>query len=127
MRKHWIRKASSVAATVLGVIGVVILLQVLCQALLGQSHPIANWTMGFLDKLLTPMGRWFKRAPNWAWISVIMIVNIPAAILLTWALDVAVNGMRRRTWIGWIVAFWIIATVFAYMGMKWARQGGGFM
>ena len=108
MRKRWIRKGLSILAVVLGVIGVVILLQILSQAFFGQAHPIANWTLGLLDRLLTPVGRWFKRAPEWAWISVIMVVNIPAAILLTWALDVAVNGMKRRTWIGWIVALPII-------------------
>ncbi len=127
MRIRWIRKGLSITTAVLGVLGVVVLLQILSQAFLGQAHPIANWTVGLLDKLMTPVGRWFKRAPDWAWVSVIMIVNVPAAILLTWALDVAVNGMKRKTWFGWIVAFWVIATAVAYVGMKWARQGGGFM
>ncbi|MCX7826183.1 MAG: hypothetical protein N2689_11585 [Verrucomicrobiae bacterium] len=127
MRIRGIRNTLSILASLLGVVGVVILLQILSQAFFGQAHPVANWAVGWLDKLMTPVGRWFKRAPDWAWTSVVMIVNIPAAILLTWALDVAVNGMKRKTWFGWIVAFWVIATVVACVGIRWARQGGGFM
>jgi hypothetical protein len=126
VRRYWIHKGLSILVAVLGVIGVVIMIQILCQALLGQAHPIANWSMGIVERLWMPVGRWFKRAPAWAWIAVIMIVNIPTAILLTWALDVTVNGMKRKTWAGWIVAFWIVATAVAYMGIRWARAGGGF-
>jgi hypothetical protein len=103
-----------------------ILLDVVVQALGGGSHPIAAWALVNMDAVFRPVGHWFVAAPDWAWISVIMVLGFPAAILLTWVLDVAGIGIKRQHKPRWVAGLWIIAVTMTCAGIWWARMGGVF-
>ncbi len=120
------RQLLRVASAVLGAIGALVLLEVVVSALGSGSHPIANWTINQLGRVFRPAGRWFVNAPDWAWISVIMILGFPAAFLLTWALDEAGIHIKRQYKPRWVAGIWIIVVVFACTSIRWARSGHGF-
>lgn len=115
-----------VAGAVLGAIGALILLEVVIQALGGGSHPIAVWALVKMDKVFRPVGRWFVGAPDWAWISVIMVLGFPAAFLLTWALDEAGIGIKRQYKPRWVAGIWIIVVTLTCASIRWARSSHGF-
>ena len=124
--KRLLRQAWRVAGAVLGVVGVVVFLEIVVQAFGGGSHPVANWTIVQLGKIFRPVGRWFITAPDWAWISVIMVLCVPTTLLFTWALDVAGIGIKPAHKPRWAACIWIFVVTFACAGIHWARMGGAF-
>jgi len=126
MMKRLRRQLLRVVGAVLGAIFALILLEVVVSALGSGSHPIANWAVDKLGKVFRPVGRWFVGAPDWAWISVIMILGFPAAFLLTWALDEAGIGIKRQYKPRWVAGIWIIVVAFVCASVRWARSGHGF-
>lgn len=126
MMRRLRRQLLRVAGALLGAIGALILLEVVVSALGSGSHPIANWAVEQLGKVFQPVGRWFVGAPDWAWISVIMVLGFPAAFLLTWALDEAGIGIKRQYKPRWMAGIWIIVVMVICAGIRWARSGHGF-
>lgn len=114
------------ALAVAGVFAVVVFIELALQSLLGQSHPIASWAVQQFSWLFRPIGDWFVHAPAWAWVSMILVLNVPAAILLTWALHVAGLGLKQKYWLVWLVLFWGVLVTMQYAVIGWARSGGGF-
>lgn len=119
--RHQLLRATG---AVLGALAILIMLEVVVSALGSGSHPIASWALVKLDATFRPVGHWFVTAPDWAWISVIMVLGFPAAILLTWALDVAGIGIKRPHKPRWIAGLWIIAVTMTCAAIWWARMGG---
>jgi len=126
MMKRLRHQLLRVTGAVLGAIGALILLEVVIQALGGGSHPIATWALVKMDTVFRPVGRWFVSAPDWAWISVIMVLGFPAAFLLTWALDEAGIGIKRQYQPRWVAGIWIIVVTLACASIRWAHSSHGF-
>jgi hypothetical protein len=104
----------------------VVFLEVVLQAFGGQSHPIASWAIGKFEHIFTPVGVWFTHAQPWAGVAMIMVLSVPGAIMMTWALNVAGMGLKPRYWAVWLVLFWIALVSVLYVFIDWARNGGGF-
>ena len=110
----------------LGAAFALILLEVVVSALGSGSHPIATWAISRMDKVFRPAGRWFSSAPDWAWISIVMVLGLPAACVLTWALDEAGLGIRREHKPRWVAGIWIIVVILTCASIRWARVASGF-
>ena len=115
-----------VIGAVLGTIGAVILMEVIIQALGGGSHPIATWAVTGLDRVFRPVGHWVVNAPDWAWISIIMVMGFPASLLLTWALDESGIGIKSKHKPRWVAGIWIIVVFMTCVSVRWARIASGF-
>ncbi len=125
-RRRWIRPFLSGVLPVLGVVAVVILIMIVVQGFGGQVHPIAGWALNKLDKIFTPIGQWFMKAPDWAWICLVLVINIPAAIILTWALHVSGLGIPHNHRPYWVGFFWIILVCIQLAVVYWVRQMSWF-
>jgi hypothetical protein len=126
MMKRLGRQLFRVTGALLGAIFALILLEVVVSALGGGSHRIADWAVGLLGKIFQPVGKWFVGAPDWAWVSVVVVLGFPAAWVLTWALDEAGLGIKRQYKIRWIAAIWILVVATVCACIQWARAGHGF-
>lgn len=115
-----------VAGALLGAVFALVMLEVVVSALGSGSHPIATWAIGRLDKVFRPIGRWFSGAPDWAWISVVMVLGFPAACVLTWALDEAGISIRREHKPRWVAGIWITVVFLTCASVRWARLASGF-
>ena len=111
--------------TVLGVLASIVLIEIILQGFGGQAHPIAGWAVTRLDKIFTPIGQWFVQAPEWAWISFVLAINVPAAILLTWALHVGGLGISEKYRPYWFGFCWVILVCSQLAIIYWARQAPG--
>jgi hypothetical protein len=124
-RKHRIKPLLSRALLVLGVVAAIIMIQVVLQGLGGKSHPVGDWAVQKLEKIFTPISRWFVETSDWAWISFVCVVNIPAAMLLTWALHVGGLGIRPKYRPYWFALWWVVLVAGQMLVIYWARQRPG--
>jgi hypothetical protein len=124
--KRLLRQSFRVTGTILGAFGFFILLEIGVQAFGGGSHPVASWAIVQLGKIFRPVGHWFITAPDWAWISMIMVLGVPTTLLFTWALDVSGIGIKTTHKARWAACIWILIVTFACAGIHWARMGGAF-
>ncbi len=120
------RKLLRAVPVVLGVLGGAILVQIVIMALGGHAHPSTLWGLRSFERLFSPIGAWLKQAPEWAWISIVLVVNVPAAMLLTWALRVGGMEIRHRHRAYWCAAFWFVLVSLQYVVIDWSRKGAGF-
>jgi hypothetical protein len=122
---HWVKLFLNRTLGVLGIVAAVILIEIILQGFSGQSHPVAGWAVGKLERMFSPIGRWFVETADWAWISFVLIINIPAAILLTWALHVGGVGIRSKHRPYWLALCWVILVCVQLLVFYWARQSPG--
>jgi hypothetical protein len=125
--KRLVRQSLRVTGAVLGAFGAFILLEIVIQGFGGGgSHPMAGWAMAKMEKIFRPAGHWFVTAPDWAWISVIMVLGFPTAYLLTWSLNVASTGIRRSHRPRWMACIWIGLVFVVCACIRWVRMGSPF-
>lgn len=124
-RRRWIRPLLNRALLLLGVLAVVILIMIAVQGFGGQSNPVADWAVRKMERLFTPIGRWFVQTSDWAWLSFVCVINLPAAILLTWALHVGGLGIRPRYRRYWVALWWVVLVAGQALIIYWARQRPG--
>lgn len=124
--KRAVRQVFRVTGAILGAFGVFLLLEIMVQAFGGGTHFFAGWAVSQLEKVFRPVGRWFMTAPDWAWISVIMVLGFPVACVLTWSVDEAGLGIKRSHKLRWTAGFWIIVVTGICAAIRWARMGSLF-
>ncbi|MBI5395754.1 MAG: hypothetical protein HZA91_10695 [Verrucomicrobia bacterium] len=124
-RKKWAKPFLRGMVTVLGLLAGIVMLEIMVQGFGGHAHPVASWGVTKLGKIFTPIGQWFVEAPDWAWISLIAIINIPTGILMTWALDVGGLGFRPKQRPYWFALCWVILVCGQLLTIYWARQRPG--
>ena len=109
----------------LAILAGVVLVQLSFQVAQGRPQPMAQWGIGGLERIVSPLSQWFIHAPRWAWISMVIVINLPGAILLTWALHVAGMGIKERHRPYWVIFFWIMFATIQGLAIRWVRGGGG--
>ena len=124
-RRHWVKPFLNRAVIVLGVLAAVILIEIALQGFGGQAHPVAGWAVAKLERIFSPIGQWFVAAADWAWISFVMVINIPAAMLLTWALHVGGLGIRPKYRPYWFAICWVILVCAQLLIIYGVRQSPG--
>ena len=124
-RRRWAKPLLKSTLTVLAVLAVIVLIEIILKGFGGQAHPVAGWAVSKLERVFTPLGQWFVQAPDWAWISIVVIINIPSAIILTWALNVGGLGIKPRHWPCWFALWWVVLVCGQLYIVHWARQGPG--
>ena len=124
--KRLVRQSFRVAGAFLGAFAVFVLLEIMVQAFGGGSHYFANWAVVRMEKIFRPVGHWFVSAPDWAWISVTMVLGFPMSWVLVWSLDVAGIGINKKHIPRWVACTWIIVVSLFCASVRWVRTGSPF-